>query len=98
MERQELIERIDAAVEGLTDELVGFACEIFGIPTQNPPGNNYRECTKAIGAMMERVGMEVEYVEVPEERLTELAPLGEGLPRINVVGYLGEKTDRKSVV
>ena len=97
MERQELIAKIDAAVEGLTDELVGFACEIFGIPTQNPPGNNYRECTRAIGAMMERIGMEVEYVEVPEERLAELAPLGEGLPRISVVGYWGDKTARPNI-
>ena len=97
MERQELIQKIDAAVEGLPDELVGFACEVFGIPTQNPPGNNYRECTQAIGTMMERIGMDVEYVEVPEERLAELAPLGEGLPRISVVGYLGDQTARPNI-
>ena len=63
MERQELVKRIDQAVEGLTDELVQFACTIFGIPTQNPPGNNYRECTQAIGDMMREIGMDVEYVD-----------------------------------
>jgi succinyl-diaminopimelate desuccinylase len=47
--------------------------------------------------MMEEIGMEVEYVEVPEERLMELAPLGEGLPRVSVVGYLGDKTRRPNI-
>lgn len=97
MERQELIQKIDAAVEELTDELVGFACRVFGIPTQNPPGNNYRACAEEIGAMMREIGMEVEYVEVPEERLAELAPLGEGLPRVSVVGYLGDKAARPNI-
>lgn len=97
MKRQELVARIDDVVEGLTSELVDFACTIFSIPTQNPPGNHYRACAEAIGAMMKKIGMEVEYVEVPEERLTELAPLGEGLPRMSVVGYLGEKTCRPNI-
>ena len=97
MERQELIQKIDAAVEELTDELVGFACRVFRIPTQNPPGNNYRACAEEIGAMMREIGMEVEYVEVPEEHLAELAPLGEGLPRVSVVGYLGDKAARPNI-
>ena len=97
MEQEILVAAIDEAVEGLTRELVDFSCAVFGIPTQNPPGNNYRKCAETIGAMMEQIGMEVEYVEVPEERLMELAPLGEGLPRVSVVGYLGEKTRRPNI-
>lgn len=97
MDRQELVARIDNEVEGLTKELEDFACAIFGIPTQNPPGNNYRLCAETIGAMMREIGMEVEYVEVPEDRLTELAPLGEGLPRVSVVGYLGDRTSRPNI-
>ena len=97
MERKDLVALIDETVEGLTNELVDFSCAVFGIPTQNPPGNNYRKCAETIGAMMEQIGMEVEYVEVPQERLNELAPLGEGLPRISVVGYLGEKTLRPNI-
>jgi succinyl-diaminopimelate desuccinylase len=97
MDRENLVAVIDEAVEGLTRELVDFSCAVFGIPTQNPPGNNYRKCAETIGAMMEEIGMEVEYVEVPEERLMELAPLGEGLPRVSVVGYLGEKTRRPNI-
>ena len=97
MDRENLVAVIDETVEGLTRELVDFSCAVFGIPTQNPPGNNYRKCAETIGAMMEEIGMEVEYVEVPEERLMELAPLGEGLPRVSVVGYLGDKTRRPNI-
>ena len=62
MVRNQLVSQIDQAVESLTDELTEFACTIFGIPTQNPPGNNYRQCAEAIGAMMQKIGMDVEYV------------------------------------
>ncbi len=97
MERHKLIAIIDQAVEGLTKDLVSFASSIFSISTQNPPGNNYPQCAHAIGAMMEQIGMEVEYVEVPQERLAELAPLGEGLPRVSVIGYLGDKSRRPNI-
>ena len=97
MERHKLTAAIDQAVEGLIEELVSFASTIFAIPTQNPPGNNYLQCARVIGAMMERIGMDVEYIEVPQERLAELAPLGEGLPRVSVIGYLGDKNRRPNI-
>lgn len=97
MERETIVSKIDQVVEGLTKELTDFACALFGIPTQNPPGHNYRRCAEAIGAMMREIGMDVEYVEVPEERLAELAPLGEGLPRVSVVGYLGGRDVRPNI-
>ena len=74
MEREKLTQTINDAVESLREELVALACDIFAIPTQNPPGNNYLECTAAIARWMERIGMEVEFVDVPEDRLAELAP------------------------
>ena len=74
MVRNQLVSQIDQAVESLTDELTEFACTIFGIPTQNPPGNNYRQCAEAIGAMMQKNRHGRGYVEVPQERLSELAP------------------------
>ena len=97
MERKELTRKIEETVESLRDELVALACDIFAIPTQNPPGNNYLECTAAIGKWMERIGMEVEFVDVPEERLGELAPHGEGLPRRSVIGYLGDRNARPNI-
>ena len=61
MERDVLAQKIDTAVESLHQELVDFACEIFAIPTQNPPGYNYDKCTEAIGNMMKKIGMDVGY-------------------------------------
>ncbi len=97
MDRDILVKKIDEAVESLRDELTAFACEIFSIPTQNPPGYNYDKCTQAIGRMMEKIGMEVEYVHVPEERLAELAPKGEGLPRMSVIGTLKGESARPNI-
>lgn len=97
MDRQVVADKIDAAVEELDKELVDFACEIFSIPTQNPPGYNYDKCTKAIGAMMEKIGMDVEYVTVPKDRLAELAPQGQGLDRISVVGTMKGSTARPNI-
>ena len=34
---------------------------------------------------------------MPQERLSDLAPRGEGLPRISVVGYLGDKAQRPNI-
>lgn len=86
MDEKELIKKIDSAVESLESELVDFAVKIFSIPTQNPPGYNYRKCAEEIGRMMEKTGMKVTYLTVPSERLNELAPQGEGLERVNVIG------------
>ena len=86
MNQDELIKAIDDAIESLEEELVAFAQEIVGIPTENPPGENYPQCAQAIGNMMEKIGCEVEYVHVPEELLPELAPHGKNLPRVNVIG------------
>ena len=97
MECEKLNQTINDAVESLREELVALACDIFAIPTQNPPGNNYLECTAAIAKWMERIGMEVEFVDVPEERLAELAPHGEGLPRRSVIGYLGDRNARPNI-
>ncbi len=97
MEKELLVKKIDDAVEALSDKLVDISCTLFGIPTQNPPGNNYREFTDAVGKIMEEIGMEIERVEVPEDRLAELAPDGEGKPRISIFGYLGDKTARPNV-
>lgn len=97
MKRDLLMEKIDAAVDSLEEILINFAVDIFSIPTQNPPGNNYVKCAKAIGTMMEQMGMEVQYISVPEEKLKEVDPNGIGLPRINVVGTLQGKSLRPNI-
>ena len=46
---------------------------------------------------MKKIGMDVEYVSVPKERLDELAPNGQGLPRISVVGTMAGKESRPNI-
>lgn len=89
--KEEYVQKINDAVESLEDEMISFSKEFFGIQTQNPPGYNYPECAECAGRLMEKLGMDVEYVNVPKELLDEFAPLGEGLPRVSVIGtYKGE--------
>jgi succinyl-diaminopimelate desuccinylase len=83
---QESVRRIERAVDGLEDELVSFLRRLVQIPTENPPGRNYRQCAGLIGLKLQELGCEVRYEEVPEELLPSLAPHGNGLPRINVIG------------
>lgn len=94
---EDIKRRISEAVEGLEDELIEFSKEIINIPTENPPGNYYEECAKAIGNMMEKIGCEVEYVKVPDELLPELAPKGEGKPRVNVIGKYKGESERPNI-
>lgn len=89
--KEEYIKKISDAVESLENEMISFSKEFFGIETQNPPGYNYVECAECAGKLMEKLGMDVEYVRVPDELLDELAPLGIGLPRVSAIGtYKGE--------
>lgn len=92
-----LVIKIDDAVESVKDELIEFLSEIIQIPTQNPPGNNYETCAEAIGKMMEKIGMDVEYVSVPKEELDELAPHGQGLPRVSVIGKMPGEEVRPNI-
>lgn len=86
MNEDTIVKAIDIAVESLEDELTAFACEIVRIRTENPPGENYPECARAIGRMMEKIGCDVEYVDVPQKLLPKLAPHGSHLPRVSVIG------------
>lgn len=94
---EEIKKSIEEAVESLEEELIHFAQEIVRIPTENPPGRYYPECAEAIGNMMKKIGCDVEYVNVPEELLSELAPNGEGLPRVNVIGKYKGIYDRPNI-
>ncbi len=60
-------------VDDLAPELLEFAADLIGIPTVNPPGENYQACTEIIGARLR--DFEFDVVMVP--------PQG---PRPNVIG------------
>jgi len=78
----------------MRDEIVKFTCDLVKIPTENPPGKEYKKCAEFIGKKLEEFGYEVEYINVPSDFLDKLAPEGKGLPRVNVLGRYKSMTDK----
>jgi succinyl-diaminopimelate desuccinylase len=74
-------ERVLAAVDALSDEVVDFTSELVRLPTVNPPGEGYEECARVIGDRLKRGGFTVEYL--PAEGRPEHTA---SHPRLNVVG------------
>ncbi|MFQ6094024.1 MAG: ArgE/DapE family deacylase, partial [bacterium] len=48
------------------------------------------ECVRVLGEKLSQLGIDWTEVQVPEDRLRELAPKGAGLPRPSIVGHWGE--------
>ena len=65
-----------------------FLASLVKLDTTNPPVRHYTECAELIGGTLTRLGYRVEYIKVPTDKLPILAPKGEGLPRVNVIGRL----------
>src|SRR5947207_2319763 len=70
------------------DEAIAFLQGLIRIPTVNPPGDAYPECARYIGERLQALGYAVEYIELSPAEIAELAPYGNGLPRVNVIGRL----------
>jgi succinyl-diaminopimelate desuccinylase len=85
------------SAEALLDEATMFLQGLLRIPTINPPGHAYPECATYIGEHLRALGYIVEYVELTAAEVAELAPYGEGLPRMNVLGRL-EGPQRRPVL
>jgi succinyl-diaminopimelate desuccinylase len=87
-----VIDRVSAAVEAATDELVGFTSDLIRVPTVNPPGDAYEDCARLIGDRLASCGFEVEYHAAegrPEHTRAH--------PRINVVGLRRGRAMRPAV-
>ncbi|MBE2316460.1 M20 family metallopeptidase [Solirubrobacter sp. CPCC 204708] len=78
------MEAILAAVDELEDELVTLLQRLIRIPTVNPPGEAYEDFVAAFKAVLDELGYATEVHRAPPE----LAPLGEGLPRPNLLARL----------
>src|SRR5438874_12468922 len=76
------------SAEAILDEAIGFLQGMIRIPTVNPPGEAYPDCARYIGEQLLKQGYALEYVELTQEEVAELAPYGAGLPRTNVIGRL----------
>ncbi|HVU70187.1 MAG TPA: ArgE/DapE family deacylase [Ktedonobacteraceae bacterium] len=86
--REEDRQAILRAAEELIDEAVDFLQQLIRVPTVNPPGAAYEECATLIGERLKKLGYAVEYIKLNPAEVAELAPYGEGLPRVNVIGRL----------
>jgi len=82
------ITAIKQAATELLPECQSFLSSLIQIDTTNPPGRNYPECAQLIGNTLNSLGYAVEYINVPTDQLASLAPIGEGLPRVNVIGKM----------
>jgi succinyl-diaminopimelate desuccinylase len=85
------------SAEALLDEASTFLQGLLRIPTINPPGQAYPECAVYVGEHLRTLGYSVEYIELTPAEVAELAPYGEGLPRMNVLGRL-EGPQRRPVL
>ena len=74
-------DKVLTQVEASREELIDFTQQLIRVPTVNPPGDLYREAATLLGARLEELGFEVEYV-IPDGRPEHT----ETHPRINVVG------------
>src|SRR5688500_15528539 len=75
------IDRVVAAVDDAADEVVAFTADLIRIPTVNPPGDHYEDCAHLVGARLQELGLEVEYL-----RPEGLREHTSAHPRVNVIG------------
>lgn len=86
------------AVDDLSPRIIQLLQEFIRIPTVNPPGEAYQDFVDYMGDVLDELGYAIEVIAVPGHRLDELAPLGQGRPRPNLVARLGGDGDGLRVV
>jgi succinyl-diaminopimelate desuccinylase len=84
------VTQIREYIHRMRDEIIEFTSRLIRVPTVNPPGVRYEECVQILGEKLSQLGIEWRKVSVPEERLPELAPKGEGFIRPSIIGTWGE--------
>jgi succinyl-diaminopimelate desuccinylase len=80
--------RLLQAVEDCRQEMTEALQRWVRIATVNPPGERYEEFIAAFDDWLTGLGYETSIHRVPEDRLDELAPLGHGSPRPNLVARM----------
>jgi succinyl-diaminopimelate desuccinylase len=77
----DVVQRVSAAVDDLSDEIVDFTAALIRIPTVNPPGDEYETCARVIGDRLRAFDFDVAYVTA--DGRPEHTPAH---PRVNVIG------------
>jgi succinyl-diaminopimelate desuccinylase len=73
--------KISALVEWLRkreDEMAAFLAELVAIPTENPPGRNYRRCAELLEKRLRQAGLECERLEAGDGLVCLVADYGRG--------------------
>jgi succinyl-diaminopimelate desuccinylase len=84
----EQTQRIVQAAEELAHDAITFLQGMICLPTINPPGRFYPECAHFIGNLLSSLGYHVQYQELTQNEVAELAPYGEGMSRTNIIARL----------
>jgi succinyl-diaminopimelate desuccinylase len=90
------ISAIHAATQKLLPDATTFLQELVRIDTRNPPGTNYRLIAELIGNKLKGFGYDIKYIVLTPEEVDELAPFGEKMERINLIGTLSPNTSSAS--
>ncbi len=56
---------VQHAVEAHKRDILAFAQDLISIPSENPPGNYYRECADRIRVELDRLGLVYQAIEAP---------------------------------
>lgn len=90
--RYSLAEQIRGAVTRHEKEIHEFTAALVSVPTENPPGNHYRECAQLIARKLKALGLPVEIIEVPPRYLNRGRSGGAAPtePRYCILSSLGE--------
>jgi succinyl-diaminopimelate desuccinylase len=78
-------DKLFATIDDMRDEIIELTAEFVKIPNINPPGENYPKFTDLYAKRAGELGLEVEIIEVPKERVEEMDYT---LPRTNAVATL----------
>jgi acetylornithine deacetylase/succinyl-diaminopimelate desuccinylase family protein len=68
------------ALEAHKGAILTFCQDLVRIPSENPPGNHYRECTERLHLELDHLGLDHRVVE---------APAYDDRPRYNILGHHG---------
>jgi len=72
--------------------ITSLLSDLINIPTINPPGENYEECTNYLADKLSGLGLDVRIIEIPEKYLDKhypYSPKHRGYPRYIVLAKMG---------
>jgi succinyl-diaminopimelate desuccinylase len=85
-----LAEQLLAWLQPREDEMAALLAELVSIPTENPPGRNYRACTNLLEKRLSQAGLLCERHELPAPPTSaEASPKASDEPAVSLTATLG---------